>query len=287
MPETLQSIMAELRSRINTEDTTTKVYPREIEALKAKTQVVMPSGGKGTRIRSETQNEGINKVMISVDGKESMIEKLIGDYARAGFKRFVVLSGYLADKLRAHLGNGSRWGVEIRYSDDPNGVKVGNAGAILNALNNGAMNDSLSAIVHNPDDVIVGMNRSYGDVFLEGHLRGRKNSCIATYVVVPESPYQYSGLIIKKGKVVDTSKYPLIAVPAHTGITVFDPEVYGYFRQLVSLEAESSFESVVSPTLVGLGVLFAVNIPSDNWIPVNSLKELEVAREALSKFSRG
>ncbi len=283
MPETLQSIMAELRSRINTEDTTTKVYHREIESLKAKTQVAMPSGGKGTRIRSETQNDGINKVMIPVDGKRSMIEKAIDDYASAGFKRFVVLTGYLADKVKAHLGDGSRWGVEIRYSDDPSGKKVGNAGAILNALNNGALDDSLVTIVHNPDDVIVGMNRFYGDVFLEGHLRGRKNGCIATYVVVPETPYQYSGMIIKKGKVVDTTKYPQIAVPAHTGITVFDPDVYEYFRQLVSLEVESSFESVVSPTLVEKGILFAVNIPSDKWIPVNSLKELEAAKEALSK----
>ena len=41
--------MAELRSRINTEDTTTKVTPEEVEAIKEKTLVIMPAGGKGTR----------------------------------------------------------------------------------------------------------------------------------------------------------------------------------------------------------------------------------------------
>jgi NDP-sugar pyrophosphorylase family protein len=285
MPETLQSIMAELRSRINTEDTTTKVYPREIEALKAKTQIVMPSGGKGTRIRSETQSEVINKVMISIDGKQSLIQKMVNDYSKAGFKKFVVLTGYLAEKVEAHLGDGSRWGVEIRYSADPSGRKVGNAGAILNALNNRVIDDSLVSIVHNPDDLILGMSRPYGEVFLEGHLRGRKNGCLVTYVVVPETPYQYSGMVIKKGKVVDTTKYPSIAVPAHTGITIFDSGVYRYFRQLVSLEVESSFENVVSPILVREGRLFAINIPSANWIPVNDMKELEAAREALSSFS--
>jgi len=278
--------MAELRSRINTEDTTTRVSRKEMEALRGETVVVMPAGGKGTRIRSETQNEGINKVMISVDGKESMIERTVREYAEAGFERFVVLTGFLAEKVEAHLGDGSRWGVEIRYSADPGGRKVGNAGAILHALNNGALDDSLVSIVHNPDDMIIGMKRPYGEAFLEGHIKAQKNGCIATFVVVPETPYQYSGMIIKKGKVLDTTKYPMIALPTHTGITVFNPESYEYFRKLVSLEAESSFENVVCPVLVGEGRLFAINIPSDTWIPVNDLKGIEAAREALAKAKR-
>jgi NDP-sugar pyrophosphorylase family protein len=287
MPETLESIMSELRSRINTEDTTTKVSKREIEELKARTVVVMPAGGKGTRIRSETQNEGINKVMISPDGKESMIERAVRDYADAGFDKFVILTGFFAEKVEAHLGDGSRWGVEIRYSVDPDGKKVGNGGAILCALNNGTIDESLTSIVHNPDDMIIGMNRPYGDVFLEGHIKGKKNGCIATFVVVPQTPYQYSGMIIRKGKVLDTTKYPSIAVPAHTGITVFDPDVYRYFRRLISLDVESSFESIVCPALVSVGKMFAINITSDVWIPVNDLKGLETARNMLAKLSDG
>jgi NDP-sugar pyrophosphorylase family protein len=284
MNETLESIMAELRSRINTEDTTTKVSRKEIEELKAKTVVVMPAGGKGTRIRAETQSEGINKVMILVDGEMSMIEKAIHDYAACGINKFVVLTGFLAERVEEHLGDGSRWGVEIRYSCDPDGRKVGNAGAILHALNNGTLDDSLTAIVHNPDDMIIGMEHRYGEIFLEGHIKGLKNKCIMTFVVVPESPFQYSGLIIENGKVRDITKYPPIAVPAHTGISVFDPAVYGYFRRLVSLEVESSFENVISPVLAKEGRLFAINIPADTWIPVNTLKELELVTAALGKL---
>lgn len=273
--------MAELRRRINTEDTTTKVSREEIEDLKANTVVVLPAGGQGTRIRAETHSEGINKVMICVDGKRSMIEKTVEDYAQCGIDKFVVLTGFLAERVEDHLGNGSRWGVDIKYSRDPDGRKVGNAGAILNALNNGTIDSSLTAIVHNPDDMIIGMTRPYGEVFLEGHLKGRKNGCIGTFIVVPESPFQYSGLIIENGKVRDISKYPPIAVPAHTGITVFDPEIYDYFKRLVSLEVESSFENVVCPVIAQEGRLFAINIPSEAWIPVNNLKDLEAAARAL------
>ena len=281
MPDTLESIMAELRERINTEDTKTTVTKEEIEAQKPKTVVVMPAGGKGTRIRAETHSEEINKVMIKVDGKRSMIEKAIQDYADCGIKKFVVLTGFLAEKVQEHLGDGSKWGVKIKYSQDPEGKKVGNAGAILHALNNGTIDDSLISIVHNPDDVIVGMNRPYGEIFLEGHLKGRKNGCIGTFVVVPESPFQYSGMIIQRGKVLDITKYPPIAIPAHTGITMFEPEVYNYFRRMVSLDVESSFESVVCPTLAKEDRLFAINLPSGSWIPINDLKGLEQVRSFL------
>ncbi|MHA2353653.1 MAG: nucleotidyltransferase family protein [Candidatus Thorarchaeota archaeon] len=270
--------MNELKSRINSADTSTKVTRAELEALIPNTVVVMPAGGKGTRIRTETQSEGINKVMISIDGNESMIEKTISDYASIGISKFVVLTGFLADKVEEHLGSGARWDVEIAYSVDPEGRKVGNAGAILNALNNGTIDDSLTAIVHNPDDMILGMERPYGEVFLEGHLKGKKNGCISTFVVVPETPFQYSGMVIQKGRVSDIAKYPPIAVPAHTGITLFDSDVYDYFRRLVSLDRESSFENVVSPVLAKEGRLYAVNIPTENWIPVNDLKGIEQAR---------
>jgi hypothetical protein len=50
MADTLESIMDELKSRINTEDSATKISQDEIEVLIPNTVVVMPAGGKGTRI---------------------------------------------------------------------------------------------------------------------------------------------------------------------------------------------------------------------------------------------
>jgi NDP-sugar pyrophosphorylase family protein len=280
MPETLESIMQELRSRVNTADETTTVEQSEIEALKKDTVVVMPAGGRGTRIRGETASEEINKVMISVEG-ESMIKRTIQDYSAVGIDKFVVLTGFLADAVEEHLGDGSQWGVDIKYSKDPGGKKVGNAGAILHALNNGTLDDRLTSIVHNPDDMIIGMTQPYAELFLEGQVKAKKSGCIATFVVVPETPFQYSGMIIDRGRVVDVTKYPPITIPAHTGITIFDPEVYGYFRNLVSLEEESSFEKVVCPVIADEGRLYAINIPSNTWVPVNNLKGLERAEEAI------
>ncbi len=281
MADTLESIMKELRSRVNSEDISTTVSRMEIEELRESTAVVMPAGGKGTRIRAETHSEGINKVMIPIDGKKSMIQKAVEDYASFGIKHFAILTGFLADKVEKHLGDGSRWNVEIRYSEDPGGCKVGNAGAILNALENGCIDSRMTSIVHNPDDVIIGTSRPYGEIFLEGHLKAKKNGCIATFVVVPETKLAYSGMIITEGRVTDITKYPPVAIPAHTGITIFDPKAYSYFRELVSLDHESSFESVVCPVIASERRLFAINIPASSWIPVNDLKGLTEAKSRL------
>jgi NDP-sugar pyrophosphorylase family protein len=108
-----------------------------------------------------------------------------------------------------------------------------------------------------------------------------KNGCISTFVVVPETPFQYSGMVIENGKVLDITKYPIITVPAHTGITMFSSEIYSFFEDLVSLEVESSFEKVICPAIADERKLYAINIPSKCWIPVNDLKGIAHASEAL------
>jgi NDP-sugar pyrophosphorylase family protein len=282
MRDTITTIMTDVRSRALTEDTETTVSHMEVESLKANCTVVLPAGGRGTRIRAETHSEEINKVMIKVDEGHSLIQKTVHDYAQIGVTDFVVLTGFLADKVEDHLGDGSQLGVSIRYSKDPDGRKVGNAGAILNALQSGVIDESRVAIVHNPDDIIIGLERHYGDLFLEGHVKARKNGCLATMVVVPETQFQYSGMVVERGKVRDITKYPIITIPAHTGISVLGPDVFDYFRRLVSLEFESSFESVVCPILAKEERLFAISIPSRCWYAVNDLKGLEAVREALA-----
>ncbi len=275
--------MEELRKRINTQDTETKVSLGDIESLKSNVAVVMPAGGRGTRIRTATQNESIHKVMISINGRESMIERCVRVYSEYGIDKFVILTGFMADIVEEHLGDGSRWGVDIQYSRDPDGKKVGNAGAILNALNRGTMDDSIVSIIHNPDDIIVPSRQSYVELLLEGHIKAQKNGCIASLAIVPQTDYPYSGMVIEKGFVQSIKKYPYIAVPTHTGITVFDPEVYDYFRKLVNIEIESSFEDVVCPLLAEESRLFAIELPPESWIPVNDLKGLEKAAAILSR----
>lgn len=62
-----------------------------------------------------------------------------------GFKRVVLCVGYLADQIRSYCGDGSRYGLEISYSED--GEKpLGTGGALRKAAT--SLSDSLVAMIY-------------------------------------------------------------------------------------------------------------------------------------------
>jgi NDP-sugar pyrophosphorylase family protein len=54
------------------------------------------------------------KPMLKLGGKP-ILEHLVEQLAAAGFVHFVISVNYLAEKIRSHFGDGSKWGVEIEY----------------------------------------------------------------------------------------------------------------------------------------------------------------------------
>lgn len=92
--------------------------------------VAILAGGMATRLGPLT--EKLPKSLIEVAGRpfaEHQVELL----ARAGVARIVFCVGYLGEMLEDRLGDGGRWGVEIRYSHD--GPKLlGTGGALRRAL---------------------------------------------------------------------------------------------------------------------------------------------------------
>jgi D,D-heptose 1,7-bisphosphate phosphatase len=75
-------------------------------------KVVITAGGKGTRIKSIT--EEIPKAMIPVNGKP-ILEYQIELAKRYGFTDFLFLTGHLGHKIEEYFGTGSSLGVNIEY----------------------------------------------------------------------------------------------------------------------------------------------------------------------------
>jgi D-glycero-D-manno-heptose 1,7-bisphosphate phosphatase len=76
-------------------------------------QAVILAGGRGERMRPLTDLRP--KPMIEVCGKP-FLEYQITMLRDQGFKRVLLLLGYLPDVVRDYFGNGSKWGLEIDYS---------------------------------------------------------------------------------------------------------------------------------------------------------------------------
>jgi histidinol-phosphate phosphatase family protein len=81
--------------------------------LQRPTQAVILAGGRGTRVRPLTGTRP--KPMIEFHGRP-FLEYVIEMLREQGFRRVLLLLGYLPDVIQRHFGDGRRFGVEIEYS---------------------------------------------------------------------------------------------------------------------------------------------------------------------------
>jgi NDP-sugar pyrophosphorylase family protein len=88
------------------------------------------SGGLATRLRPIT--ETVPKSMVLVGG-EPFVAHQLRMLAGQGFQQAVLLCGFLGEQIEAFVGDGARFGLEVRYSFDGE-VLRGTGGAIRKAL---------------------------------------------------------------------------------------------------------------------------------------------------------
>lgn len=88
-------------------------------------QAVIMAGGKGTRLATITKN--IPKPMVPIEGKP-LLEYQIENLKENGVKSVILIVGHLGDVIRNHFGDGSRFGISIRYFVEA--VPLGTAGAL-------------------------------------------------------------------------------------------------------------------------------------------------------------
>ena len=74
------------------------------------------AAGRGARLRPLTDTTP--KPLIEVGGRP-MIEYHLEGLSRAGFREVVINTGHLGEQLPAALGDGSRWDLNIHYSEEP------------------------------------------------------------------------------------------------------------------------------------------------------------------------
>lgn len=88
------------------------------------------AAGRGNRLRPITDT--IPKPLVALRGK-SLIEYHLEKLAEIGVKEVVINHAWLGHKIEENLGDGSRWGLKISYSPEPQGG-LETAGGIINAL---------------------------------------------------------------------------------------------------------------------------------------------------------
>jgi NDP-sugar pyrophosphorylase family protein len=90
--------------------------------------IAILAGGFGTRLGELTR--GLPKPMILINGRP-YLERIIESFARCGLRDVVLLTGYRAEVIEEHFGDGDRFGVRIQYSRETE--PLGTGGAIREA----------------------------------------------------------------------------------------------------------------------------------------------------------
>ena len=84
--------------------------------MKRPTQAVILCGGLGTRLKPYT-NE-LPKPMILCN-ERPFIWYLLEQLSEQGVKQFILLTGYMGEKIKNYFGDGKQWGWQIKYSQGP------------------------------------------------------------------------------------------------------------------------------------------------------------------------
>jgi MurNAc alpha-1-phosphate uridylyltransferase len=88
------------------------------------------AAGRGERMRPLTDHTP--KPLLRVGGR-TLIEHQLQRLATAGYREVAVNLSWLGEQIRETLGDGSRFGLQIRYSEEPPGA-LETAGGIRHAL---------------------------------------------------------------------------------------------------------------------------------------------------------
>src|SRR5438128_12578177 len=86
--------------------------PQEYPIMKA----VILAAGKGTRMRDLTNEQP--KPMLKVQGKP-ILEHIVEGLLAAAIREIFIVTGFRAEVIEGHFGDGSKWGARIAYGRQP------------------------------------------------------------------------------------------------------------------------------------------------------------------------
>jgi NDP-sugar pyrophosphorylase family protein len=240
----------------------------------SKTQVVIGAGGDAKRM-------GLNipKPLVELGGT-TLLDRCIRMLAKHGFRDFVLLLGYEDKKVTKYLDKKDFGDVRITKAYDyAHGIEMGKA--ITHAIAQGAIDRRRRSLMIWPDDVFLDANLPLR-VIKEHAAAVARLGTLASEVVATAYRSPYSLVKIdKRGIVTGFEEKPLVYTPASAGIYVFEPAAYKYFTARINLgkPGPAKFEDTVMPLLAKKRKIYAIKIPPESWIAVNTQKELEQAKK--------
>lgn len=235
-----------------------------LDRQKRENIVVLMAGGLGTRLRPLTND--CPKPLLKI-GKKPILETIIDSFIDCGFYRFYLAVNYKSEMIEEYFGDGSKYGVEIKYIHEKK--RMGTAGALY-------------FLPEKPVEPIIVMN---GDLLtkldfvelLDTHI---KNASAAT-MAVREYSYQvpYGVINCDGDRIVSIEEKPEHTYFVNAGIYVLEPEVVARVEKEEFFDMPNLFKDII-----GEGGKVGVFPIREYWLDIGRLDDFERAK---SEFGGG
>jgi mannose-1-phosphate guanylyltransferase / phosphomannomutase len=220
-------------------------------------KAVILAGGEGTRLRPLTSNQP--KPMMPLVNKP-MMEHIVALLSLHGFDDIVVTVAFLANQIRDYFGDGSDFGVTMRYATEDS--PLGTAGSVRNA--SAELDDTFLVI---SGDVLTDIDLTS---FVKAHRDASATASIALKHV--ENPLEF-GIVITQpdGTIERFLEKPtwgqVFSDTINTGIYVLEPEVFDFIPEGEVVD----FSSDVFPALLERGLTMHGHVADGYWEDVGEL----------------
>lgn len=234
-------------------------------------RAIVLSAGYGTRLWPLTEDR--TKPAIPILGKP--LVGYVAEYlARYGIDEIVVNLHHRPESVRRALGDGSRFGVELHYVEEPE--ILGTSGALDNTRE-----------FFEQDTFVVVNGKIITDIDLNAALEThRKTNAIATLVLLPNARRErFSVVKTEDGRITgfggmpvegETGPAPLM----FTGIHILEPRIFDYIPRGVFSDSVIN----VYPPAMAKGETIAAHVASGKWRELSTLKRyLDISVELLKE----
>lgn len=260
-----KALIKEVDSKVNGYKIKNRSHAIELllmQALRAHVprKAVILAGGKGTRLRPITYE--IPKALIPVQGK-TITEHLLDLFKKYGIKEVVIAIGYMKEKIKDYLGDGSKFGVNITYVEEKK--PLGTAGPIKAAKR--ILTETF--VASNGDEL---KNIDIPEMY-KVH---RENEALATVALTTvEDPSAYGVAKLDGSKILEFVEKPKREeAPSNlinAGFYILEPKIIDYIPNGFAM-----LERDVFPKLAKMGKLFGYPF-SGQWYDTGSFERYEKA----------
>ena len=228
-------------------------------------KAVVLAGGKGTRLKPYATV--FPKPLMPV-GDKPILEIILRQLKSYGFEEIILAVGHLAELVMTFFGDGSKYGLNIRYSREEK--PLGTAGP-------------LSLIRDNLTETFLMMN---GDVlttldYSELVSYHRKNKSIATIALKKREVYIDFGVVEvdkKHSNIVGYVEKPTVSHLVSMGVYVFEPQVLEYVEPGKPLDFPDLIKKLLSRGRAVKGYIF-----DDYWLDIGIAEDYEKANAEIEE----